>query len=111
MRARIAFIVAVSSLVMSAACSTPTLPSTTITSLSIIGSPPGVGATSQYTANVVPATSSTVENVTSLVTWQIDDTTVATISKTGVVTGIKVGTTTLTATYNGTTVSQQLAIP
>ena len=99
-------------IVGSAGCTgAPTLPSATITSLSITGSPPAVGATSQYAASVLLASTSTVEDVTTLATWQSADTTVATVSKIGVVTGIKAGSTTLTATYNGTSVTAQVAIP
>ena len=90
---------------------TPTLPSSTITTLTIVGTPPAVGATSQYSASVIVANSADVENVTSLATWQIANTAVATVSKTGLVTGVTAGSTTLTVTYNGTTVTQQLSIP
>jgi hypothetical protein len=79
--------------------------------MSVSGTPPSVGASSQYSATVVLADSVTVETVTSLATWQVADATIATVSKTGLVTGVKVGTTTLTATYNGSTVAQQLSIP
>jgi large repetitive protein len=89
----------------------PTLPSSTITTLTIVGSPPVVGATSQYSANAIVANSADVENVTSLATWQIANTAVATVSRTGLVTGVTVGNTTLTATYSSTTVTQQLSIP
>ena len=95
----------------SAACTQPTLPSATITSLTISGTPPAVGATSQYSASVELASASDVQNVTSLVTWQVANTATATISKTGLVTGVAAGSTTVTATYNGTTASQQLTIP
>jgi hypothetical protein len=95
----------------SACADMPTLPSTTITSLSITGTPPSVGATSQYAASVVVPSASTVQDVTTLATWQSADTTIATVSKNGLVTGIKVGSTKLTATYNGTSVTAQLSIP
>jgi uncharacterized protein YjdB len=79
--------------------------------MSIIGSPPAVGAASQYAASVVLASTSTVEDVTTLATWQSADTTTATVSKNGLVTGIKAGSTNLTATYNGTSVTAPLTIP
>jgi uncharacterized protein YjdB len=97
--------------VCGAACTdSPTLPSSTITSLTITGTAPKVGETSQYAANVVLATSPDVQNATSLVTWQSANASIATVSKTGLVTGVANGTTTLTATYNGTTVSMQITI-
>ena len=96
----------------SAGCSgMPTMPSTTILSLSITGSPPKVGASSQYAASVELASTATVEDVTTVVTWQSADTTVLTVSKNGLVTGIKAGSTKLTATYNGSSVTAQVTIP
>jgi len=59
----------------------------------------------------VLAGSADVENVTPLVTWQIANTSIATVSKTGLVAGVAVGGTALTAVYNGTTVTEQLTIP
>jgi uncharacterized protein YjdB len=98
--------------VASIGCSgTPTLPSSTITTLSISGSPPAIGATSQYSATVVMATSNVTENVTALATWTSDNTGIATVSRTGIVTGIAAGSTNLTATYNGSTVTAQVTIP
>ena len=95
-----------------AACTeTPALPSATITSLTISGTPPVVGATSQYSASVVLASTGEVQSVTTVVTWQVANTATATISKTGLVTGVAAGSTTVTASYNGTTVSQPLTIP
>jgi uncharacterized protein (DUF2345 family) len=102
---------AITFLAIGACTAMPTLPSSTITTLTVTGTPPAVGATSQYSASVVLAGSADVENVTPLVTWQIANTSIATVSKTGLVTGVAVGGTTLTAVYNGTTVTEQLTIP
>jgi uncharacterized protein YjdB len=94
-----------------AACTNnPTLPSTTVTSLSITGAPPVVGATAQFAASVVLASASVVQDVTTLVTWQSADNTIATVSKNGLVTGIKAGGTKLTATYNGSAVTASVTI-
>ena len=54
-----------------------------------------VGKTANLTATVLPATA---EDKT--VTWSVLDDTVATVSQTGVVTGVKEGSTTVTATSN-----------
>lgn len=97
--------------VMGACTRMPALPSSTITTLSIAGAPASPGTTSQYSASVVVSSSADVENVTSLASWQTANTAIATVSKNGLVTGVAVGSTTLTATYNGTTVTEQLAIP
>jgi hypothetical protein len=88
----------------------PTLPSSTINSLTISGTAPLIGATSQYSATVLLATSPDVQNVTTLATWQSANAAVATVSKAGVVTGIAAGTTSITVTYNGTSVSADVTI-
>ena len=103
-------IFAAAAMTISAACTgTPTLPSTTISTMSISGAPPGVGTSAQYIASIVSATSTSSQDVTSLATWTSSDTTIATVSR-GLVTGVKAGTATITATYNGSTVSQQVAV-
>ena len=96
--------------VSAAACSstTPTS-SSTITSMSISGAPPAVGGRSQYSANIT-LPNGTQENVTNVVTWQSSDTSIATISTTGLVTGVAAGSATLTATYQGVSVSQKITI-
>lgn len=94
-----------------AACtSNPTLPSATVTSLSITGAPPVVGATAQFAASVVLASTSVVEDVTTLVTWQSANTAIATVSKNGLVTGVSAGSTSLNATYNGSSVTASVTI-
>lgn len=107
----ICFAVSVIAAFAAACADAPTLPSATITSLTITGTPPVVGATAQYSASVVLASTGEVQNVTSLATWAVANTSTATVSKAGVVTGVAAGSTTLTVTYSGTTVSQQLTIP
>jgi uncharacterized protein YjdB len=95
----------------SAACtSNPVLPSATITSLSITGAPPVVGATAQFAASVVLASAAAVQDITTLVTWQSANNAIATVSKNGLVTGVSAGSTTLTATYNGSSVTATVAI-
>jgi hypothetical protein len=62
------------------------------------------GATKQLTATVKYAdgTSADVTSSADLV-WNIGDTSIATVSKTGVITGTGVGATKITATYQGKT--------
>lgn len=65
-----------------------------------------VGATSQITAIVVPsnATVSTIQ-------WTSSDSTVATVDQGGVITGIKVGTATITATSaDGSNIKQNVSV-
>jgi len=97
--------------VAAAACTgQPVLPSTTVSTLSISGAAPGVGTTAQFVADATFPTSAAVQDVTALATWSVSDQTIATVSTRGVVTGVKVGSTTITATYNGSTVSEQISI-
>src|SRR5215475_7998509 len=88
---------------ISACTSMPsTLPSSTVTSLSITGAPPAVGATSQYSATAVLAGSATELNVTGIATWSSDTPTVATVSTTGLIRGVSAGSAKVTVVYNGT---------
>lgn len=63
----------------------------------------GVGATSKLTATGTYSNGKTAD-ITSSVTWQSADSTIASVApKTNVVTGIKIGNTTITATMGGIT--------
>lgn len=92
-----------------ACTSNPVLPSATISTMTISGITPTVGTSSQFSAGIVPADGSSTLDVTALATWSSSDPTIATVSR-GVVTGVKAGTTTLTVTYNGSTVSSKITI-
>lgn len=73
-----------------------------VTGVTINGNPyVGVGYTTQLTANVTP------NNATNKsVTWKSSDTSIATVSSSGVVTGVKQGSATITATTtDGTNIS------
>jgi trimeric autotransporter adhesin len=58
------------------------------------------GKTQQLSATVKYADGTTA-NVTTSVVWNVGDTDVATVSSGGLVTGVKVGATTIKATYQG----------
>ena len=92
-----------------ACSSSTTLPSAAISDLSVAGTAPGVGTSSQYAAFVVRANTAISENVTSLATWSSSNTAVATVSS-GLVKGVTAGTITLTVTYQGSTVSESVTV-
>ncbi len=87
-----------------AACSTPSLRQITVTP------PPGtevltsVGQTAQYTATGSYQQGThpvTTQNITSSVTWSSSNSSVASVTSTGVVSAVGSGTSTITATGNG----------
>jgi len=71
---------------------------TVASSLSVNGTAPVVGGTSQFKATATMADGST-QDVTSQATWQSSDTAVATVSSAGVVTGVASGSVTVNAVY------------
>jgi hypothetical protein len=68
------------------------------TSVSVSGSAPSVGASTQFTATA-NLSNSTSQTVTSQASWQSSNTTVATVTSSGVVTGVSAGNADITATY------------
>ena len=90
---------------------TTTVPSSAVSTLSISGSPPSVGNTSQYSAVAVLSDSTTPIDVTHSATWLTDNTAIANVSSTGLVKGVAIGSAKLTATYQGVSASQTISIP
>ena len=82
--------------VFAAACGSTTAPSSA-TAVTITGVAPPVGSTSQFLATETLSDGST-KDVTSTTTWMSSDTTVATVSSTGAVTGVAPGTASVFAT-------------
>lgn len=78
------------------ACSSSTSPSS-VSSITITGTSPGVGSSSQLAATAIMSDGST-QDITSTATWASSTATVATVSSTGAVTGVGSGTSTITAT-------------
>src|ERR1035437_8075308 len=77
-------------------CASSTSPSATVSSISVTGSTPAVGATSQFTVTA-KMSDGTTQDVTSLATWQSSNTAVATVaSGTRVVTGVAPSVSTIT---------------
>jgi Big-like domain-containing protein len=83
-------------MIFTAACGSSTAPSS-IQSITVVGASPVVGGVSQMTATGVLADGAT-EDVTTTATWMSADPTVATVSSTGVVTGVAAGATSVFAT-------------
>jgi uncharacterized protein YjdB len=81
------------------ACSTT--PSPTVTSITITGPQLAIGGSGQFTATANFSDGTTL-NVSASSTWTSSNTAVATVSATGLVTGVSDGGVTITATYLGT---------
>jgi trimeric autotransporter adhesin len=99
---RIVLFAAAAALLVTAACAkveSPASPSaaTGITSIIVAGTPPAIGASSQFTALGTKADGSSVA-VTSQVTWQSSNTAIATVSNGGLVTGMAAGSVEIAAT-------------
>jgi hypothetical protein len=96
-----------------AGCSTN--PSPTVVSIAVTGAAPAVGGTSQFTAVATFADGSTKDVTNSVVVtaptlWQSGNTAVATVSSTGVVTGVSVGSATIQVSYLAVTGTETIQI-
>ena len=81
-----------------AACgSTPAAPST-VSTVTVSGGAPAVGATSQFTA-IATLSGGATEDVSSSATWSSSNTAVATVSASGLVTSVRSGTAVISATF------------
>jgi uncharacterized protein YjdB len=104
---------AVALTVATGACggNTATAPSTTATvsSFAVTGSPPSIGAASQFTATA-KMSDSTTQDVTSQATWASTDTTIAAVSSGGLVEGLSAGQVKITATYQDVTSSYTFSL-
>jgi len=76
------------------ALSAPSIPA----SVAVSGAPPGVGASSQFTATA-NFSNGTTQNVTSAANWQSSNAAIGTVSSTGVVTAVAPGEFDIHATY------------
>jgi uncharacterized protein YjdB len=90
------------------ACGSSTSPST-VSTVAITGTPPAVGATSQFLA-IATLSDGTTLDVTSVSTWGSSNTAEAVVSSTGLVTGVAAGTVTVQATYQTVTGSDQITL-
>jgi hypothetical protein len=92
------------------ACGDSTTAATSASALSISGTAPAVGATSQFKATATMADGST-QDVTSQASWSSSNATVATVSSTGLVTGVASGSVTVAASYLTVSASDPIAVP
>jgi hypothetical protein len=87
---------------LSACGRSPTSPSTALSSISVTGTVPALGQSSQFTAKAT-LSNGTSQDVTTQATWQSSNTAVVTVSATGVVTAQGVGTAEISASYQNAT--------
>jgi len=102
-------LVAAASAATLVACSNSASPSATIQSIVISGTAPAKGASVQFTATGT-FSDGTTKDVTSTATWATSDSTIATVSAVGLVTGVGDGTVSITATYQTATTSDPIQI-
>jgi len=91
-----------------AACGSTTAPSS-LASITLTGTAPAVGGVSQFTATGA-LSDGTTQDVTSTATWMSSDTSVVTVSSTGVVTGVGAGPASVFATVGAVTGALQLNV-
>jgi len=94
---------------LAAACGNSTTSSTTVSSLNVTGTAPAVGASAQFNAVATMADGST-QDVTSQATWSTSNAGVATVSSTGLVTGVAAGSATVAATYQTISASDSIVL-
>jgi len=102
-------VVAVGLALFGIACGNSTTSATIASSLSVSGTAPAVGGTSQFNATATMADGST-QDVTSQATWQSSDTAVASVSSAGIVTGIASGSVTVSAVYQTLSASDTIVL-
>jgi len=93
-----------------AACGNSTTSPSTVSAVTVTGTVPAVGSSSQFTATAAMS-DGTTNIVTSTATWQSSNTAVATVSSTGVVTAVAAGSATITATFESVAGTDQITIP
>ena len=91
------------------ACGNSATSPSTVSAISVSGSAPAVGASSQFTATATMSNGST-QDVTAQSTWQSSNTTDATVSSTGLVTAVTAGTVIVQATYQNVIGLDQITI-
>jgi len=90
------------------ACGSSTSP-TTVSTVAVAGTAPAVGATSQFTATAT-LMDGTSQDVTALATWSSTNSSAASVSSAGLVTGVASGAVTIQATYQSVTGSDPITV-
>jgi hypothetical protein len=88
---------------------TTTPPAATVTALTVSGTPPAIGQTSQLTATATMSNGA-AQDVTAQAVWQSSDTAVVTVGSTGVATGIAAGEADVRASFSGASGSLRVAL-
>ena len=109
-RSLCALVVAVAMAGFAAACGDTITTPASVSTITVSGSAPTVGGTSQLTATAAMS-DGTTQDVTASATWQSANTGAATVSATGLVTGVASGTVVIQATYSSVTGSVSLTVP
>jgi hypothetical protein len=89
--------------------SSPTVPLVTVSAITVSGTAPTVGTSSQFKAMATMSDGSS-QDVTTTATWQSSDNTEATVSSTGVVNALAPGNVTVAATFVSVTGTDQITI-
>jgi uncharacterized protein YjdB len=95
---------------IAAACGSTSTSPTTVSSIVVTGAGPAVGGSAQFTA-VATMSNGTTQDVTALSTWVSSNTSAATVSSSGLVTGVAEGAATVQATYLSVSGTDAITIP
>jgi uncharacterized protein YjdB len=94
---------------LTTACGSSATAPSAVSTVTVTGAAPAVGASSQYAA-VANLSNGTTENVTTTATWTSSNPDIATVSASGVVTAMAEGTVAISATFDSVTGSAQAAV-
>jgi len=88
----------------------PVAATPTVTQVTVTGTTPSVGATSQFTATAM-ISDATTRNVTGESSWTSSNQSIAVVSSTGTVTAMSAGGVTITATYQQRSGNMPIVVP
>ena len=104
-----AFAIVASVAVFAAACGQSTTTASTVTAVAVTGTTPTTGTTSQFKATATMG-DGTTQDVTSSATWQSSNNAVVTVTQSGAVTALGLGTVTVQATYQNVGGADQITV-